>query len=285
MQLSYRLLPAVIALSLSAVTVSPVFALEAGPPIVLAERYHADIELSRYWVSEKYDGARAWWDGEKFVSRGGGVYRAPDWFVANLPNEVLDGELWIGRNQFQQLMQAIRDQVPDDAAWRTVKFMVFDAPKATGGFSDRQAHIETLLHSVSDPWVEQVSQTRVTSHDDLLIQLDRITKQGGEGLMLRREDAGYIGGRHYGLLKLKLHTDAEARVLAHLPGKGKYVNMMGSILVEDSAGVRFKIGSGFTDDDRQNPPAVGSLVTYRYQGTTRSGKPRFARYLRIRPEE
>ncbi len=284
MQSSYRLLPVVIALSLSAVTVSPAFALNAAPPLVLAERYHAQVDLSRYWVSEKYDGARAWWDGEKFISRGGGIYQAPDWFIANLPDEVLDGELWIGRNKFQQLMQTIRDQVPDDSAWRTVKFMVFDAPKAHGNFSVRQTHVGNVLRAVTDPWVQQVSQTRVMSHEDLLAQLDFITRQGGEGLMLQREDMSYVSGRHYGLLKVKLHTDAEARVLAHQPGKGKYTGMMGSLLVESENGVQFKIGSGFTDNERRAPPAVGSLVTYRYQGKTQSGKPRFARFLRIRTE-
>jgi len=121
MQSPYRLLPAVIALSFSSVTATPVFALDQPPPLVLAEKYHEQIDLSRYWVSEKYDGARAWWNGQQFISRGGGVYHAPKWFTANLPDEVLDGELWMGRNQFQPLMQTIRDSIPDDAAWRAVK--------------------------------------------------------------------------------------------------------------------------------------------------------------------
>ena len=285
MQSKYLLLPAVIALSLYSVAADPVFAFEQTPPLVLAENYHENIDLSRYWVSEKYDGARAWWNGKNFISRGGGIYRAPKWFTANLPAQVLDGELWIGRNQFQPLMQTIRDTVPDDEAWRAVKFMVFDAPHTIGNFNSRQQHIANLLSNVSDPWVKHVSQTRVLSHADLHAQLELITKQGAEGLMLQREDMGYLSGRHYGLVKLKLHTDAEARVLAHLPGKGKYTNMMGSILVETSNGIRFKLGSGFTDHERKHPPALGSLVTYRYQGITQSGKPRFARFLRLRPEQ
>lgn len=285
MQSPYRLLSAVIALSLSSVAPPPVYSLEAAPPLVLAERYHDQIDLSRYWVSEKYDGARAWWDGKKFISRGGGVYHAPAWFTANLPRQTLDGELWIGRNQFQPLMQTIRDQVPDDAAWQNVKFMIFDAPMATGNFHDRQQKIADLIKTNSDHWVQQVAQTRIESHVELQALLEQTTQRGGEGLMLQREDMSYIAGRHHGLLKLKLHTDAEARVLAHLPGKGKYRNMMGSLLVTDENGRQFRIGTGFSDHERQHPPAVGSLVTYRYQGKTQSGKPRFARFLRIRSED
>lgn len=284
MQSPYRLLSALVALSFSSVTSTPALALKQVPPLILAASYHDHIDLSRYWVSEKYDGARAWWDGEKFVTRGGGVYHAPAWFTADLPDQILDGELWIGRNQFQPLMKIIRDQVPDDIAWRKVKFMVFDAPKAEGHFNDRQLQIARLLSMVSVPWVEHVSQFRVRSHDELLLRLKAITKQGGEGLMLQREDMSYLSGRHYGLVKLKLHSDAEARVLAHFPGKGKYKHMMGSVLVQDDAGMQFKIGSGFTDSERQNPPPVGSLITYRYQGRTQSGKPRFARYLRLHAE-
>lgn len=47
-------------------------------------------------------------------------------------------------------------------------------------------------------------------------------------------------------------------------------------------GKRFVIGSGYTDATRQHPPAVGTVITYTYQGLTRKGLPRFARYLRVR---
>ncbi len=282
MQFSYRLLPAVITLSISVVCAPSADALSLAPPLVLAEKYHDQIDLSHYWVSEKYDGARAWWDGEKILSRGGGVYQAPAWFTENLPNQALDGELWIGRGQFQQLMQTIRDQQPDDVAWRSVRFMVFDAPKHKGYFSERQLHLASLVSAIPDPWVEHVVQTRVDSEVSLKALLDSTIKQGGEGLMLQREGSNYIGGRHYGLVKLTRHADAEATVLAHVPGKGKYQAMVGSLLVEDENGVQFKIGSGLTDAQRIDPPPIGSLVTFRYRGRTQSGKPRFARFLRKR---
>lgn len=255
------------------------------PPINLAEKYHSQIDLTRYWVSEKYDGARAWWNGTEFISRGGHVYRVPSWFTEGLPDHTLDGELWVGRNQFQQLMQTIRDQTPDDNAWREVRFMVFDAPGVDGHFSTRLNKLKELVSATELPWVQLVNQQRYTSHAELDMALQSITDAGGEGLMLKREDMDYLAGRHYGLLKRKLHTDAEAIVLAHLLGKGKFRNLLGSVLVEEASGTRFRVGTGFSDAERANPPAIGSTITFRYQGRTGSGKPRFARFLRIRPPE
>ena len=279
---SRSLLSVLVALGLS----NPVIANNPNaPPLVLAEHFHDQIDLSRYWVSEKYDGARAWWNGVNFISRSGNIYQAPQWFTANLPNEVLDGELWIARNQFQLLMQTIRDHVPDNAAWRAVKFMVFDAPKISGYFSERQQHIEELLNQNTDDWIQHVVQRQVKSHSELTALLTELTAQGAEGLMLQREDLPYLVGRHYGLLKLKTYSDAEATVLGYRGGKGKYKDMLGSLLVEDQTGVRFRIGSGFSDKERNAPPPIGATITFRYQGKTSSGKPRFARYLRTRPSE
>ncbi len=282
MQLPYLAVPALVVLYFSDHTIADS---TNSPPIVLAESYHSQIDLSLYWVSEKYDGARAWWNGTEFISRGGNVYRAPAWFTRGLPDQVLDGELWIGRNQFQQLMQTIRDQTPDDIAWRSVRFMVFDAPSVDGHYSTRLNNLKQIVTATNLPWVQLVDQQRYHSHADLNTALQSISDAGGEGLMLKRENMDYLAGRHYGLVKLKLHTDAEATVLAHLSGKGKYRNLLGSVLVEEASGKQFRIGTGFSDAERANPPPVGSTITFRYQGRTDSGKPRFARFLRIRPQE
>jgi DNA ligase-1 len=85
------------------------------------------------------------------------------------------------------------------------------------------------------------------------------------------------------LLKVKLYRDAEARVVGHLPGKGKYEGMLGALVVERPDGLRFRLGTGFTDAQRRNPPPLGGWVTYRFNGFTKNGVPRFARFLRIRP--
>jgi hypothetical protein len=84
------------------------------------------------------------------------------------------------------------------------------------------------------------------------------------------------------LLKLKRFDDAEAIVIAHFEGKGKFSNMLGAVVVTTPEGREFKIGSGFKDLQRRDRPAIGSTITYKYQGFTARGLPRFASFLRER---
>jgi DNA ligase-1 len=81
---------------------------------------------------------------------------------------------------------------------------------------------------------------------------------------------------------MKPWHDAEAIVIAHQPGKGKYSGMLGALRVRTSAGVEFMLGTGLSDSDRRNPPPIGSVVTFRYRELTNRGQPRFASFLRVR---
>jgi DNA ligase len=129
-----------------------------------------------------------------------------------------------------------------------------------------------------------IEQFRVDSYAALMDKLVEINKQGGEGLMLHRQSAIYQSGRSGNLLKVKPFEDAEAVVIGYKSGKGKNTGLMGSIKVRMENGKEFYIGSGFTQKQRQNPPPVGSVVTYRYRGLTGSGIPRFAVFMRLRDE-
>lgn len=255
------------------------------PPLSKARVFRGDINVSEFLVSEKYDGARVWWTGERLLSRSGNVYQAPAWFTDALPDQALDGELWIGRGKFQRLMQTIRDEVPDDRAWRSVRFMVFDAPRLPGHFEQRQLGLAQILSVQLPYWVEHVKQRRITDPTQLQELLSEVVSQGGEGLILQRADMPYFPARHSGYLKLKPYQDDEAIVVGYRPGKGKYTGMTGSLIVQDADGTRFRLGSGLSDADRKAPPTIGTTVTYRYQGRTDSGKPRFARFLRVRLDE
>ncbi|MCE2461412.1 MAG: DNA ligase [Pseudomonadales bacterium] len=254
------------------------------PALSLANVYHENIDLGEYWVSEKLDGVRAFWDGDAFHSRRGNRYAAPDWFLEGLPGVPLDGELWMGRGTFDELSGVVRRLAPDDEAWRTIRYMVFDLPSHPGTFDERLVRLKALIEGLEAPHVDVVHQFRVADEAELMAALAMVVHQGGEGLMLRHGRSPYRPGRSDDLLKLKTHEDAEAVVVAHLPGKGKYEGMMGSLLVELPDGRRFRLGSGFTDEDRRVPPAVGATVTFKYHGKTANGIPRFASFLRIREE-
>lgn len=251
-------------------------------PLLLAERYRGDVEVSQYWVSEKLDGVRAHWDGRQLRFRSGNVVNAPDWFLAALPPTPLDGELWIARGSFGKLSGIVRRTTPDDAEWRQVRYLIFELPEAPGTYTERIEKIAALVAAASVPWLQAVEQFRLPDNQTLNRKLDEVVRGGGEGLMLHRADAPYETGRSPVLLKVTPWFDAEARVVARLPGKGKHAGRLGALRVEMPDGRRFSIGTGFSDDQRLNPPAVGTLVTYRYRELTRNGIPRFPRYLRVR---
>ena len=270
-------------------TTSVALAADFNPPLMLANVYSSSVQLADYWVSEKYDGVRGYWDGQKLLTRGGQTINAPAWFTADWPATPMDGELWAGRGQFQKAVSTVRQQTPDEAAWRGVKFMVFDLPAEPGTFTERLSTLSSVVFKLAVPWVQAVPQSKVASHAALQSQLKQITKAGAEGLMLHRGSSLYKGVRSDDLLKVKLQDDKEAKVIAHIAGKGKYAGQMGALLVETPAAnghaaQRFKLGTGFSDAQRQNPPAVGSQVTYRYRGLNDSGIPRFASFMRVREE-
>lgn len=262
----------------------PLVAAAAAPPLMLAGQWRDGPDVSRYWVSEKLDGVRARWDGQALWTRAGHRIDAPDGFTRGWPRQPLDGELWAGRGRFDQASAAVRQHPPDAGGWRNLRFMVFDLPTHAGTFDQRLAALRVLVARSASPTLELIPQRRVADTAALHRHLAATAADGGEGLMLHHQDNRYLAGRSDGLLKLKPWDDAEARVVAHLPGKGKYAGLLGALLVERADGARFRIGSGLKDAQRMAPPPIGSLVTYRYNGLTSNGLPRFVRFLRVRDE-
>lgn len=285
MRFSRRVLLRGLAAALLGTGLAPLTAWSAdAPALMLANVYRPGVRLADYWLSEKYDGLRAFWDGERLRTRGGETIAAPDWFTAQWPTEPMDGELWAGRGRFEEALSTVRQLTPDDAAWRRIRFMVFDLPAHPGVFTERIEAYGRLARRIDQAWVQAVPQERVGSHAELMARLDRMVRDGGEGLMLHRGDAPYRAVRNDDLLKVKTHEDAEARVIGHVPGKGRHAGRMGALVVQTPQGLRFKLGTGFTDAERDQPPGVGTWVTYRFRGLNESGVPRFASFVRVRPD-
>tara|TARA_R110002167_G_scaffold162758_2_gene359328 strand:- start:273 stop:1151 length:879 start_codon:yes stop_codon:yes gene_type:complete len=256
---------------------------KTSPPQQLASLYQDDIVVSDYWISEKLDGIRARWTGSSLITRNDNIINAPAWFVKNLPPQILDGELWLARNSFEKTASIVLRDTPNED-WRNIKFMLFDLPEHKGNFTQRLIEMYSLADTIASHNVQVIPQFKLANRNQLMLKLDELVAQGAEGLMLHHKAAYYEDGRSTKLLKLKKHQDTEARVIAHLPGKGKYQNMLGSLLVELDNGLQFKIGSGFSDIQRQAPPAIGTTITFKYYGLTEKGIPRFASFLRIKPE-
>ncbi|MBY8137617.1 DNA ligase [Vibrio fluvialis] len=251
-------------------------------PVAQANEYHDGINIYEYWQSEKLDGIRAIWNGKQLLTRNGNPIYAPRWFTDPLPDYALEGELWAGRGHFALVQQTVLDHTPSDEAWRKIDFMLFDMPDAAGDYTKRYYNLIHVVDSASSKHIKYIEHTPVLSEQELLRYLDTLVNDNGEGIMLRKVTARYQAGRSNDLLKLKKHQDAEARVVGYKIGNGKYKGLMGSVLVRTDEGTEFYVGTGFSDEQRLNPPEIGSLITYRYNGLTAEGKPRFARFVRVR---
>jgi DNA ligase 1 len=262
---------------------------DTAPPCLLAHKWEGE-DPTGWWMSEKLDGVRAWWDGEKFVSRLGNVYHAPEWFKALLPNVVLDGELWVGRKQFQKTISAVRKLVPTDSEWLDVQFVMFDAPNLGGSFEDRIEYLEnlfpTLRHNGAEGtgMVSVLQQIKCKSAEHLKELLKEIEARGGEGVMLREAGSLYEADRSHTCLKVKTFTDDEAEVIGYTDGKGKHKGRVGALEVR-WGDKEFEVGTGLTDKERENPPSVGAKITFRYQELTDKGIPRFPSYIGVRDYE
>lgn len=254
------------------------------PDLLLAEVYNGNINVQQYWVSEKLDGVRAYWDGKQLISRGGSVIAAPEWFVADFPAQKLDGELWLGRNKFADTLSIVSKLQPIDSEWQQIRYYIFELPDAAGTFTERIDAMQHLVLQHNSPYLMLVAQFRIADHAVLQAKLSELESKGAEGLMLHQQDALYKTGRSSDLLKLKSYQDTEAEVIGYRPGKGKYKGMIGALIVKTPDGKEFAIGSGLTDVLRQAPPEIGSIITYRYNGYTNNGIPRFARFLRVRQD-
>ena len=261
--------------------------LKQKPLLQLPTIYHKPKVVStewiqHFWVSEKLDGIRGYWTGTKLLTKQGNLIKTPANFTKGWPNTPLDGELWINRGEFEQVSTIVNTKVPDKNLWQKIRFMIFDLPKHEGSFTQRIQAMKRIIKQTKSPNLAMIEQIKVTSLPMLDTLLNQITQLNGEGLMLHHEKALYNVGRSKHLMKLKKHNDAEAIVIAYIEGKGKYQKKLGSLLVKTPEGLTFKIGSGFTDKQRINPPKIGSTITFKYYGKTNRGVPKFASFIRVR---
>ena len=266
------------------------------------------LKLSEYkgqnvggWLaSEKLDGVRAYWDGRNLLSRNGKILAAPGGWSAHFPPFALDGELYTARGEFEKIQSIAMDKTPSVAAWSEVKFYIFDVPEAVGGLLERLSELEKFI--AKNPQAGQnlkiIKQVKVKDNAEFEAFAKHIIAKGGEGAVAREPNVPYERKRSKNALKYKKFKDAECEVTAINAGVGKYAGLMGSVtckaignegLNPDSGekakdGVKFKVGSGFSDRDRANPPKIGSIITYKYQNLTAKGLPRFPVFLRVRED-
>ena len=251
------------------------------PDVFLLKTYDGSQDVVGWVMSEKLDGVRGVWDGRRLLSRNGQVLHAPTWFTRDFPPFALDGELWSKRADFENIVSIVRTKTPD-ARWEQLRYHVFEVPQQVGGLPDRLAMLRDYLRQRPSERIVIVPQIRVNAAAELTGFLAKVSADGGEGVVVRDPARPYKTGRLSSALKAKNHLDTECVVREILPGKGKYTGQMGALRCEMVDGNQVNIGSGFSDALRAQPPPVGSVITFKYYGLTKKGKPRFPVYLRIR---
>lgn len=251
----------------------------AAPNLILAKEYQNQ-NVTGWYLSEKLDGVRAYWDGKRLISRQGNVFTPPPNFTRDFPTFALDGELFIGRGKFEQTSATVRSQNGD---WSAIKLHVFDAPSVSGSLNARLNAVRAHVKKFPRANLVVIEQQIVRDTAQIQAFLRDVERKGGEGAMLRNPNTAYVGGRSDNLLKVKSAHDAECKVIAHHAGSGRNANRLGAVSCQNEHGV-FRIGSGFKDADRDNPPPIGSVITYKYRGFTQKGTPRFATFLRVREQ-
>lgn len=252
---------------------------------LMSAKEYNNQNIDGWYISEKLDGYRAYWNGNNLLTKNGNIINAPDYFIMNLPlTWHLDGELWLGHNLFENT-GFIRSKKKNNPLWTAVKYIVFDIPNYMGTYVERYDFLRTLnLGSYAVVIKNFIFNEKTMNIDKILKQFE---KEGAEGLMARNPKSSYEWGiRSNNLLKIKSFHDAEAIVIGYKMGTGKYNNVLGALYVKDvKNGVLFKIGSGFSDVLRKNylkELPIGTVITYKYTDLTKYKKPRFPRFYRVR---
>jgi len=238
------------------------------------------------WVmSEKYDGVRAYWDGDHLISRGGKVFSPPKSFTQGFPPFALDGELWSERGSLEEIVSIVNtknDSVhKTKKRWGSLNYMVFELPHQEGDLFQRMKVLDGYLKVHTHTSIRPVQQYVIGAKEEVEDFYKSLIEDGAEGIVIRNPHLDYYIGRTNKSLKHKPYMDAECKLVSVIKGKGKFKESMGSILC-DFNGKLIKIGSGFTDKERQMRFKTGSLVRFKYYGLTALGNPRYPVYINIR---
>ncbi|MDD2357537.1 MAG: DNA ligase [Thiovulaceae bacterium] len=244
--------------------------------------YH-DQNISGWMMSEKLDGIRGYWDGKQLLSRQNKPINAPKWFTQDLPPFALDGELWTMRADFENIQSIVMDDKPSEK-WKEITYNIFEVPNAEGNFTQRLQKAQDYISAHHLMHVRVITQKICNNKKELKKFLDEVLKKHGEGAVIKDGSKNYFEGRSDSILKVKLAQDMEGKVIGYKAGTGKYKGMMGSLKVELESGEHLFIGTGFSDETRKKPPILGSIITFKYFGFTKKGKPRFASYMRVRKD-
>ena len=236
--------------------------------------------VDNWYMSEKLDGIRAYWNGKIFLTKNGNVINAPKWFTKKFPEFELDGELWTKRNDFENIQNIVLDKTPSEK-WSEITYNIFEVPNTKGDFDTRLKRINSFLENNQNKFINIIPQIKCQNQKHLESYLNELVEKKAEGVMLKNPESEYFTGRSENILKVKKFYDEEGIVIGVNYENKKFK----SLILKLKNGVIFNLGGGFTNKERENPPKIGDIVTFKYYSLTKNNKPKFASYLRIRKKE
>ena len=242
---------------------------------------YSDQEISGWFMSEKLDGIRAFWDGKNLLTKNGNIIYAPKYLTKNFPNFSLDGELWSKRNDFENIQSIVLDQKPG-LQWKEITYNIFEAPYSKGDFRQRLKKAKEWFDNNPNENVTIIKQIVCNGKKHLDNYFKKVLFIKGEGVIIKNPHFSYINKRSSNSLKVKKFYDTEAEVISINYNSKK---SMRSLLLKLENGITFNLGNGFSKENRINHPKIGETVTFKYYGLTKYGKPKFASFLRVRKKE
>lgn len=245
------------------------------PELLLLNKYNTDKNVSGWYMSEKLDGVRAYWDGKQLISRGGIIFAPPRFFIKDFPQTKLDGEFWSKRSDFSRISSIVNTHKPTNN-WKHLTYNIFEVPNSSGNLMQRLAAVK------ESKYIKLIKQIKVKDKNHLEEFLKSVEQLGGEGIVVRDGSLDYYASRNNSALKVKSYQDEECKIISYTDGQGKYLGMIGSLVCEMQNKKLLKIGTGLSNKERKNPPKIGTIITFKYYGLTSKGNPRFPVYLRER---
>lgn len=242
-------------------------------------KIYNDQNISNWLMSEKLDGIRGYWDGENLYTKNKNLINSPKEFTKNFPPFPLDGELWSKRDDFEFIQATVLDENPS-YDWNKISFNIFEVPNTQGDFTKRLKKAEDWFEHHPNKYVKIIPQRVCKDENHLLKELDKITKQKGEGLIVKDPMQSYHTGRSPYILKVKKVQDMEGMIIGYNYRDDN--KTLKSFQIKLQNGIIFNLGGGLKDKQRLNPPKIGKVVTFKHYGFTKYGKPKFASFLRVR---
>lgn len=250
------------------------FAVELQKPKVYKSQ-----NINGWVMSEKLDGIRGYWNGKELLSRQGKNIYVPKYFTKNFPPFELDGELWTKRNDFENIQNIVMDKNPSKH-WNQITYNIFEVPNAKSDFLKRLKKAKIWFENNPNKQVRIIAQIKCKDEKQLNEFLEDIIKKKGEGVIIKNPKEFYHTGRSIHILKVKRAQDMEGIVVGI--NMSKKTGVLKSLRIKLDNGTLFNLGIGFSKEERKNPLEIGKVVTFKYYGFTKYGKPKFASFLRVR---